>query len=131
MKPDNLIFELRVCNLPCRYQAEKFFLFEKIDRLFAAPSASSVPCLAPHPAKHASNTGRGSGVGHVASADHIESGAYVPFRSALVRGVSASSTGAERERLRQGFCLSLSPRNLRSACCICKGGGGGGGGGGG
>ena len=29
-QPDNLIFELRVCNLPRRYQAEKFFLFEKI-----------------------------------------------------------------------------------------------------
>ena len=25
----------------------------------------AISCLAPHPAEHASNTGRGSGVGHV------------------------------------------------------------------
>ena len=93
MKPDNLIFELRVCNLPRRYQAEKFFLFEKIDRQNAAPFGSSVPCLVPHPAEHASNTGRGSGVGHVASADHIESGAYVPLDRWIARrrGGNASS----------------------------------------
>ena len=53
----------------------------------------AIPCLAPHPAEHASNTGRGSGVGHVASADHIESGAYVPFDRWIARrrGGNASS----------------------------------------
>ena len=69
MKPDNLIFGPRACNLPRLLERVENLLLSRIPAFLRSPFFPLAILVVPL-VGHRSNTGRGSGVGHVASADH-------------------------------------------------------------